>query len=384
MASQALLVVLAPTVVAVSREFGTTVGAAGQARAVTAVSAIATSLALAAVIDRLAVPALLRRGAALALAGCAAVAAAPALPAFLAAHVLVGVAFACLLSAGFAGVAAFPAGRAGWAMGHVAGANALAWIVVNPAAGVLTDALSWRVALVVPALVALAALLTAGRAAPTPCRDEPGLRLQAGLGTVMRDRPARRWLLAELAAYFAWAAQLTFVGAFFIEHHGVGETAAGVLLALGAAAYFASSEQAGALAGRFRRRHLVAASALVMAVLVPLQFTLAPSAAVTLALFAGAAVFAGIRTPASAALGLAQVPERPGAMMAARTAVTQLGYLLGAVAAGVLLTVSGYAALGAVLGAAMVASAALALGVRDPAETGVSPPRAPVPARPAS
>ena len=385
MASQALLVVLAPTLVAASRDLGATVGATGQARAVTAVAAIAASLALAAVIDRVQVPALLRRGALLAVVASAAVAAAPSLPLFLAAHVLVGVAFACLLSAGFAGVAGFDPERRAWAMGHVAGANALAWIVVNPAAGGLTDIGSWRAAEVIPAAIAVAALVAARGAVPTPCCDEPGLRVQAGLRTVLSDVPARRWLAAELAAYFAWAAQLTFVGAFFIERHGVGESVAGVLLALGAAAYFASSQQAGAFADRFRGPRIVAGAALAMAVFVPLQFTVAPSAGVTLVLFATAAVFAGIRTPASASLGLAQLPDQPGAMMAARTAVTQLGYLLGALAAGALLTVSGYGALGAVLGAGMVVSALLALGVRaEPTRPAVSPRRAPGPARPAS
>ena len=71
---------------------------------------------------------------------------APTLMLFLAAHLLVGVAFACLLSAGFAGVAAFAPERRPWAIGYVAGASALAWIVVNPIAGAVTEWVSWRVA----------------------------------------------------------------------------------------------------------------------------------------------------------------------------------------------------------------------------------------------
>ncbi len=53
-------------------------------------------------------------------------------------------------------------------------------------------------------------------------------------------------------------------------------------------------------------------------------------------------------------------------MMAARTAATQTGYLLGAVLGGAVIAVSGYPALGLVLAAVLTCSAALALGVRDP------------------
>ena len=144
MASQALLVVLSPTIVAIGDDLGAAVGAVGQARSVTAGVAIATSIAIAGRIDALGVPRLLGLGAALAIISSAAVALSPTLVLFLVAHVLVGLAFALLLSAGFAGVAAFEPNRRARALGYVAGANALAWIVVNPIVGVMTDSLSWR------------------------------------------------------------------------------------------------------------------------------------------------------------------------------------------------------------------------------------------------
>src|SRR5690242_3276997 len=125
MASQALLVVLAPTIVEIGADLDASVSAAGQARSITAAAAIAASAVVASRIDAVGVSRLLALGAALALAACAAVAAAPTLAAFLLAHVLVGVALACLLSAGFAGVAAFRPERRAWAIGYVAGANAL-------------------------------------------------------------------------------------------------------------------------------------------------------------------------------------------------------------------------------------------------------------------
>ena len=167
-------------------------------------------------IDALGVRRLLGVGSALAIVACAAVALAPTLALFLAAHLLVGLAFACLLSAGFAGVAAFAPDRRPWAIGYVAGANALAWIVVNPLVGAITEWLSWRAAQVVPAAVAVAALLTT-RAS----RLEPHRPAARPLTELLREPSARRWLGAEVIAYGAWTAVLTFVGAFFIERLGV-------------------------------------------------------------------------------------------------------------------------------------------------------------------
>ena len=146
MASQALLVTLSPTIVAIGKDLGASVGAVGQARSVAASVAIIASLAIVGHVDALGVRRLLSVGAALAIVACAAVGLAPTLAVFLAAHMLVGLGLACLLSAGFAGVAAFPPERRAWAIGYVAGANALAWIVVNPVVGAMTEWLSWRVA----------------------------------------------------------------------------------------------------------------------------------------------------------------------------------------------------------------------------------------------
>jgi len=74
MASQALIVVLAPTIVAVGTDLGASVGAAGQARTVTAGAAILASAAIAGRIDTVGIPRLLAAGAAVAIAASAAVA----------------------------------------------------------------------------------------------------------------------------------------------------------------------------------------------------------------------------------------------------------------------------------------------------------------------
>jgi predicted MFS family arabinose efflux permease len=364
MAAQGLLVVLTPIMVEVAHEFGASVGPVGWARAIAAGSAVAASLVVAGLIHRVGVGRLIACGAMLALVGSATIATAPSLAAFLAAHGVTGIAFACLLSAGLTGVAAFPREQTARVMGYVIGSNALAWIVVSPLSGVLTDALSWRAALSLPAVLALAALAVARLAAPPSAVAGP--RPGTGLLGAVSDQRARRWLVAELAAWFAWAAELTYGGAFLIERHAVSEATAGAVFAVAAAAFFLSSVRSAALTARFKRRRLIAASALAMGVLIPLQFNVAPSVWVSLAFLCVIALCSGIRASTSAGLGLVQIPGRPSTMMVAQTAVTQLGYLLGALAGSGMLGSSGYAGLGLVLGVGLLVSALLVTRVADP------------------
>ena len=200
----------------------------------------------------------------LALVACAAVAIAPSLWLFLGAHVLVGVAFACLLSGGFAGVAAFDQDERAWAIGYVAGANALAWIVVNPIVGALTEWVSWRVAEAVPAAIAFAALLTVR--ARRRCLRSRAPRLRG----VLADASARRWIGAELIAYGAWTG-IAHVHRRVLHRH--------VRRARGSGRLAARRRRRGVLrrcdaewrlVARFPRRQLVAVSALAMAALLPL------------------------------------------------------------------------------------------------------------------
>jgi len=369
MASQALLVVLSPTIVAIGDDLDASVAAVGQARSITAVVAIVSSVFITARIGAIGVPRLLAVGASIALVACVAVASAQNLWMFLAAHVLVGVGFACLVSGGFAGVAAFAPDERAWAIGYVAGANALAWIVVNPAVGALTEWVSWRVAEAVPAVIVLAALLTVRGVDPVPAgRAAPRLR------GVLADRSARRWIGSETIAFGAWTGLLTFIGAFFIDTFDVQAGTAGWLLAAGAAAYFAAATRSGRLVARFSRRRLVAVSGLAMAVLLPVLLVNSTSLAFAAVMFCVVGLTAGVRTPASSSLGLVQLPDHPGTMMAARTGATQLGYLVGAALGGVVIAAAGYRALSLVLSAGMAVSAVLVLRVRDIPPAAATPP----------
>jgi predicted MFS family arabinose efflux permease len=367
-ATQASIVVLAPVVVAIGRDLGASFTAVGVARSILAATAVAVSLAIGPVIDRVGVRPLIVGGALLALAGAGLTAAAPSLASFYAAHVVTGAGVACLLSAGFAGVAAyFPVGRTAWAVGWVVGAQSLAWIAGNPIVGLLAEGGSWRLAYIVPAAISGLALAAGLLALPQPIGEtdsESGAR--NGLGAVVRDRSARRWSLAELVAYSAWTAELTYAGAFYIESYGLGEAEVGVLLSVGSVVFLIASTNSRHLAERFARKPLIVGSALVMgALLVPI-LNLSPSVWFTAGLFCVVALFASLRSTAASTLGLAQMPGRPGAMMASRTASAQLGYMIGAAGGGAVIALGGFGALGFAVCGGMALSAWLVMRVSDP------------------
>lgn len=368
-ATQASIVVLAPLLVEIGHSLDASVSAVGVARSVLAGTAFAGSLAIGPLIDRIGVRPLIVRGGALTLAGAVATAASPTLAIFYAAHVVTGLGVACLLSAGFAGVASYFSGREmAWAMGYVVGAQSLAWIVGNPIVGTLAHVGSWRLSYLVPASVCLAALV-AGlmlRPAAVVATEAKQESIRDGLRAVFSDPSARRWTISELVAYTAWSAELTYAAVFYIHNYDTGVGTIGFLLAGGSVVFLLSSLSTARITTRFTRKPLLVVCAVGMgAALVPM-LNWAPSVLGTFLMFCAMAVFAGIRLAGSSALGLEQLPDRPGAMMGARTSAAQLGYMVGAAGGGVVLALWGFGALGFVLFAGMALSALLLAGVHDP------------------
>ena len=368
LAAQASIMVLAPIMVEIGRDLGASVSAIGQARTVMATAAVVASLRVGPVIDRVGVRPVLTWGALLAMTGHAVTSAAGGLPVFYLGHAFIGLAVACLLSAGFAGAGAwFEEEDQPWALGYVVGSQSIAWIVGNPVIGLLTDAASWRLAYTVPGVAALAALAAAlitraGRGE----RDRDAAR--SGMTDVARDPSARRWTIAEFVAYSAWTAELTYIGAFYVQTYDLGESVVGFLLAIGSVAFLISTLGTDRLFRRLggRRRRMVVAAALAMGGLLAVIMNVTPAVPVTVALFFLMALSAGIRSTSSSALALGLLPTTPGAMMAARTTSAQLGYTIGAMLGGFVLAVAGFGVLGFVLLGGMAFSALLTLRVEEP------------------
>jgi len=155
---------------------------------------------------------------------------------------------------------------------------------------------------------------------------------------------------------------------FFIERFGITESTTGIVQVFGAAMFFVASVRGTPLVRHLPRPRLIAAAVLVTGAMIVLQFNTHDMLWIVVIAWSLGAVAGGIRSAISPALGLSQLPDQPGSMMAARTATLQMGYLLGGLLGGAVLAWSGYAALGLILGAGMILAAVLVLRVTDPRE----------------
>jgi predicted MFS family arabinose efflux permease len=221
-----------------------------------------------------------------------------------------------------------------------------------PLAGAVADA-GWRATwIAVPGAAGLLALALVRTRPP----DTPSRRTADAVGAWRRPAVAR-FAGGELLANAAWAAVLTYSGALLLESYAISPT----VLALGLG-LMATAMLPGTFTARRRTAHatpaMLAGLTAFQAAAVLALCALRLSAGVTLALLAPMAFVNGRRSVAASTLGIDSAPEDRVAVMSMRAAANQLGYLLGAAAGGLALTLGGFTALGLTL-AALFAAAVL-------------------------
>jgi predicted MFS family arabinose efflux permease len=351
-AAQSGLIVLTPVLPTVADDLGVSTAVAGQLRTVSGLAAGLAALALGTIGRRVALRRVLAGGAGgLAMASLAS-ATAPSFAVLALAQVLLGASVAALLVGGTVGAAEWvpPQHRTRVLSWALVGPPA-AWIVGMPLIGAIGE-IDWRWTWVV---LPLGAALVAGAAVAlrpgTPRTTESDSMMSA-----LRDPPTARWVLGELLASSAWIGTLVFSGALFTESYGATPIVTGVVLAAGAAAYVAGNVSFRRVVA-CRAHSLLVRLSVVLALGVALFGTVRPGLPVSAALFAATAFVAGGRTLIGSAVGLEAAPQRRMAVMSARAAAQQLGYFLGAAAAGAALAAGGYAGFGLVLGFLFLVSA---------------------------
>jgi predicted MFS family arabinose efflux permease len=347
------LLVLSPILVDVAREFGVSTAAAGQLRSISGVTGGVTALVLATVPRRPGLRGLLSLGAALVALGSGLSAAAPTFTLLAAAQAVLGVGIGLLVAVGIAATGEWPAPAQrpqvlAWA---IAGMPA-AWIAGMPVIGTVAD-YGWRATWI--AVPAAAALITLALVRMRPA-DAPSRRVGGSVASLRRPEVAR-FAGGELLANAAWAGVLTFSGALLLESYSISPAVAALGLGLMATAM---------LPGTFTARRRAANATLgLLAALTAFQgasvlalCALRPSVGVTLALLAIMAFVNGWRSMIASAFGMDTAPKDRVAVMSMRAAANQLGYVLGAAAGGLALTLGGFPALGLTL-AALFAAAVL-------------------------
>jgi predicted MFS family arabinose efflux permease len=372
-ASQSSMASIPPLFVGISADFDTSIGTVGQVRAISALTAVLATLLVGGWIHQHGARPVMVWGGLMGAIGALICAISPSLVVFGVGQAVVGVGICFLLSSGFAGAGEFFAPEArDWAIGWVVALQSLAWIIGVPIVGFLAEAFSWHYGFAVPIFFCLLASTTAVIFAP---KLDPNIRAadeRSGLLAALADRGGRRWTIGEMLAFAVWSAEITYIAAFYSEEFSLSEATVGLLLPIGSLAFMIGSTMSERAVAFWPRQTVLTVSTLGMGVVAAVLFNFHPLVAVTVLFAVGMGIFAGLRAAGSSTLALDQLPDKPGAMMAARTGAVQIGYLIGASIGGVIVDAAGYGALGVWMIGGMAISAVVMAGVRSRGEPAVS------------
>jgi predicted MFS family arabinose efflux permease len=354
--AQAAVIALSPVLPQIADDLGVSTAAAGQLRTLGGLAAAVSALLAPRAARLWDLRGLMLRAAVLVGAGSLASGVVPSYELLALSQVVVGAGIGALVAGATAAAAEWvPAGERARVLSSALVGQPAAWIVGMPLIGVLGD-ISWRYGLL--ALPPSAALLAVWRlhARPRIRSHEQDVDLLEALA-----QPGfARWALGELFANAGWAGTLVYSGALFVQSYRTTSTTTGFVLAGAGAAFVAGNMAARRFAGAAERPALARLS-LLLAVAVPVFGVVRGGVVVSSALFGAAAFVAGGRMLIGNAFGLRAAPEHRLAVMGVRAATTQLGYFVGAAAAGAGLQIGGYTGLGIVLGGFFLASALVQL-----------------------
>jgi predicted MFS family arabinose efflux permease len=354
-ASQAALIVMAPVLTSAAADLHVSTSTAGQLRTVAGLAAALTALLVTRAARVFGLGRLLLAATGLLALSSLASAAAPSFALLAAAQLPLGAGVALITTSATLAAAEWvaPELRTRTLSWTLVGQPA-AWLVGMPLAGVLGEH-SWRLGWL--ALPFTASLASAGLVASRR-GDRPSPVPPVAARVALADKAVARWLGSELLANAAWAGTLVYAGALFAQSYGTASAETGCLLALAAAAY---------VAGNLGSRRLVHAEpqpvllafTLALALLDALFGLARPGVAASAALLAGASLAAGGRTLVTSSFALDLAPGVRPAATSLRAASMQLGYFIGALVGDAALTLGGYGALGAAMGALFLGAAAV-------------------------
>lgn len=355
-------VVMAPVLSQVAREFGTTTGTAGLAVAAFGLPGIAASLIAGPYSDRIGRKPFLVGGSLLMGVFTAVSAFAPTFELLVLARAIAGIGASVLFPNMQSLIGdAFPYPERGRAISTVIGLNTFASIVGIPVAGIIAEATSWRVSLLLVAALSVAAaaalhLLVAW----TRPEGEPA-RARALFGLIFGNRSAIAAIISSFMGSFFWFAWATYVVVYFEQVHLLSASlAATVTLTLGVGVLI-GSQIGGRLGDRIGHRRIVwstiATSALLLVALTNLPLPLVAAAGLNLVLSA----VVGARFATNIAMLSEQVPGARGTMMAVSSSLVSVAIVAAAIVGGLLVDGPGFGALGLVAGGVGLVSTAIVL-----------------------
>lgn len=355
-------VVMNPVLTQIGREFGTTTGTAGLVVAAYGVPGILIGLVAGPYSDRIGRKPFLVGGS-LVMGICTALSAlAPTFEVLVVTRALAGMGASLIFPNVNATLAdTFPYSERGKAISTVMGLNTMASIAGIPLAGIIAELTSWRVSLLLVAVLALAAAAAVLFLIPRSRPTGDVRRARALFGSILESRSAMAAIVSSLMGALFWFTWVTYSVVYFEDVHGLTPSvAATIALTLGLGV-LVGSQIGGRLGDRLGHRQIVwssiAISAVLLLALTNLPLPLAAAAALN---FVVSGVI-GARFATNTALLGEQVPAARGTMLAITSSVVSVGIVLGAWIGGILIDGPGFPALGVVCAVVGMASALIVI-----------------------
>lgn len=359
--------VMSPVLEPLAREFGISTGTAGLAVAAYGAPGIAVAVLAGPYSDRIGRKPFLVIGPAIMGLATLAAALAPSFGFLVAARIASGVGSGVIFPNANATVAdTFPFRERGRAIAAVIGMNTLASVVGIPIAGIVAEATSWRVSLLIVGTFALIAALVVQLRLPNAQGTNREARIRALYALIVRDRSAIGIIASSFLGALYWFTWATYLVVFFQRTFSLNEGLASTVALTQGVGVIIGSQIGGRLGDRLGHRRIVAgaivtsASILFVVTNVPLPLVVVALLNLLLSCVIGA------RFATNNALMSEQVPEARGTMLALSASVASMAIVVGATLGGLMVDGPGFGVLGAFcLGCALISAAIVMRFVRE-------------------
>ncbi len=354
--------VVTPVLIQVAGEFGISTGTAGLVAASYAAPGIVIAVVAGPYSDRLGRKAFLVVGSLLMGAFTVLGSVAPTFPILVATRALAGSGAALIFPNVNATIGdTFPYRERGKVISAVIAMNTMASVIGIPVAGIVAEATSWRVSLLIVGVLGLLAtgLLAARLRAPKPAIDER--RTRAFYRAILESRSAIAAIASSLLGSLYWFTWVTYLVVFFERLYALSQGAASTLALTTGLGVLIGSQVGGRLGDRVGHKRIVGGGILISAALLLVQTNLALPLEVVAVTNLLLSTVIGARFAANSVLLTEQVPEARGTLLAISAAVTSASMVAGATIGGVLVDGIGFWALGVFCAAAAALGAFIVL-----------------------
>jgi len=345
--------------------FGLPVGVTNQLNATHSLLSLLTALAMGVLSIKFSMELLLYAGIGLSMVSAVGCLLAPSFQALFVLYSLNGIAWSLIYPMSVALVGELiPQERRADAMSKLFAVPPIITVFGSPFVGYIGD---WRRALLMYAIPIAAASLVLVRLS-IPLRKTTGrkVELASAFRTLIANRSAMTCLVYFLLNSVTWQIVGVLSISFLREHHSLSKAFTSLIYSGFAIAVFVGALSGGRIVNIYGRKPSTVFITLAYG-LTAILFVITPNAYLAAGLGILTCLLMGLRQPAINSLTVEQIPEIRGSIMSLSTASGNVGGMIGAAMAGILLLKYGWVAAGVSLGsAAILAGILLQIFAKDP------------------